>query len=86
MGLGVWESANLRFGVSLRRVAMSWGSGPLCRVPASNVRCGLRFSELATWRSRGWEMGLRQESVSLNSHRFLVDNGYGIDFSFICIL
>ncbi|KAG0582291.1 hypothetical protein M758_3G048500 [Ceratodon purpureus] len=49
---------------------MSGSSGLLCRVPASNVRCGFCFAELADWRSRGWEGG---EFVSFNSHRFLGD-------------
>ncbi|KAG0597770.1 hypothetical protein M758_12G019600 [Ceratodon purpureus] len=46
-------------------------AGPLCRVPVSNLRCGLCFSELAGSRAGRWTPG----SVSLNSRRFLAGNG-----------
>lgn len=56
--------------------AMSGSSGLLCRVPASNSRCGFWVPELASWRSRGWEAGsTRRGFASRNSHRFLGDDG-----------
>lgn len=49
---------------------MSGSSGSLCRVPVSNLRCGLCFPELGESGARRWTLA----SVSLNSRRFLADN------------
>lgn len=84
-GRGRFVVSSLGFGVSLQRIAMTGSSGLLCRVRASNVRCGVCFSELADWRSRGWGVGLRREAVSLNSDRVLVDSGYE-SVSLLCFL